>query len=80
MVTGKLPNKAVKLLPLGMGSVKAEDISKLSTLFGVSVDALVSNKEISQAETIFVRNFEKLDEADQKEVINLIRFKERLKS
>ena len=59
--------------------ITAEDISKLSTLFGVTADTLVNNKEISQPATMFARSFEKLDEADQEEIMNLIRFKEQMK-
>lgn len=63
----------------GNRKITAEDISKLSTLFGVSADILVNNKEISQPATMFARSFEKLDEADQEEIMNLIRFKEQMK-
>ena len=63
----------------GNRKITAEDISKLSALFGVNADTLVNNKEISQPAIMFARSFEKLDEADQEEIMNLIRFKEQMK-
>jgi transcriptional regulator with XRE-family HTH domain len=64
----------------GNRKILAEEISKLSTLFGVSADTLLNDKELSQPATIFARSFEKLDDHDQAEIMNLIRFKEQLKS
>lgn len=63
----------------GNRKITAEDISRLSNLFGVSADSLLNNNDISQPATIFARSFEKLDEVDQEEIMNLIRFKEQMK-
>lgn len=63
----------------GNRKITAEDLSKLSTLFGVSADTLLNHEEISQPITMFARSFEKLDEVDQEEIMNLIRFKEQMK-
>lgn len=47
----------------------------------MSADVLINNKEeLSQPTTIFARSFEKLDETDQAEIMNLIRFKEQMKA
>lgn len=60
--------------------ITAEDISKLSELFGVTADDLLNeNKVVSQPAAVFARSFEKLDENDQAEIMNLIKFKEQLK-
>lgn len=64
----------------GNRKILAEDISKLSTLFGVSVNAMLNENELSQPAVVFARSFEKLDESDQAEIINLIRFKEQMKA
>ena len=64
----------------GNRKVTAEEISKLSELFGVSADMLLNGIEISQPTTAFARSFEKLDERDQAEIMNLIRFKEQMKA
>ncbi len=64
----------------GKRKVFAEDVSKLCSLFGVSADVLLNEKEISQPATIFARSFERLDETDQAEIMNLIRFKEQMKA
>lgn len=63
----------------GNRKILAEDISKLCSLFGVSADTLVNDIEMSQPMTVFARSFENLDENDQAEIMNLIRFKEQMK-
>lgn len=64
----------------GKRRILAEDVAKLCELFGVSADSLLANKEVSEPATMFARSFEKLDEEDQAEIMNLIRFKEQLKA
>lgn len=64
----------------GKRKVLADEVAQLSILFGVSADSLLNNTEISQPATMFARSFEKLDESDQAEIMNLIRFKERIKA
>ena len=63
----------------GKRKITAEDISRLSELFGVTADALLNENKISQPSTVFARRFEKLDENDQAEIMNLIKFKEQMK-
>jgi transcriptional regulator with XRE-family HTH domain len=64
----------------GNRKILAEEVSKLCTLFGVSADAFINTTELSQPTTVFARSFENLDETDQAEIMNLIRFKEQLKA
>ena len=63
----------------GNRKILAEELSKLSVLFGISVDALLNENELSQPATVFARSFERLDESDQAEIMNLIRFKEQIR-
>lgn len=63
----------------GKRKITAEEIGKLSGLFGVSADTLLGNDLESKPTILFARSFEKLDEADQAEIMNLIRFKEKMK-
>lgn len=63
----------------GKRKITAEDVSKLSELFGVTADALLNENKMSQSATVFARSFEKLDENDQAEIMNLIKFKEQIK-
>ena len=63
----------------GKRKITAEDISRLSELLGVTADALLNENKISQPSTVFARSFEKLDENDQAEIMNLIKFKEQMK-
>ena len=64
----------------GNRKILAEEIPKLCKLFGVTSDVLFEEKELCQPTTVFARSFEKLDENDQAEIMNLIRFKEQMKS
>lgn len=63
----------------GKRKITAEDVLRLSELFGVTADALLNENKMSQPATVFARSFEKLDENDQAEIMNLIKFKERMK-
>jgi hypothetical protein len=56
----------------GNRKITADDLSKLSTLFGVSADELLNNEQMSQPATMFARSFEKLDEVHQEEILNLV--------
>lgn len=64
----------------GNRKVMAEDLEKLSILFGVSADYLLNDDEMSQPAVMFARSFESLDETDKAEIMNLIRFKEQIKA
>ena len=65
----------------GNRKILAEEVAKLCALFGVSADTLINNNtELSQPTTMFARSFENLDENDQAEIMNLIRFKEQMKA
>ena len=64
----------------GNRKVLADEIAKLSTLFGVSADSLLNDSQVQQPALFFARSFENLDERDQEEIMNLIRLKERIKA
>ena len=64
----------------GKRKILAEDITKLSVLFGLSPNDILGEYEISEPSTIFARSFDKLDENDQAEIMNLIRFKEQMRT
>lgn len=67
-------------IELGNRKVTAEEIAKLGILFGVSADALLYGEKIDIPSVAFARSFEQLDEYDQSEIMNLIRFKETRKA
>ena len=64
----------------GHRKISTEELQKLCRLFGVSSNMLLENTEMSQPAALFARSFERLDEIDQAEIINLIRFKEQMKA
>ncbi len=64
----------------GKRKATAEDIARLCDLFKVSADAILNKQSYEQPAIMFARSFEKLSEADQNEIMNLIRFKEQMKN
>ena len=64
----------------GNRKVSTDEVSKLSTLFGVSTDYLLKGQENNHPATMFARSFEKLSENDQAEIMNIIRFKEQIQA
>ncbi len=64
----------------GVRELKAEELEKLSKVFGVSTDYIFEgDKEITRSE-YFQRSFESLSPEDQEEIINAIKFKKRLRN
>ncbi len=64
----------------GNRKITVDDITNLCNIFGVSSDSLLDLSEPVKPTAVFARSFENLDETDQMEIINLIRFKEQMKS
>ncbi|MBQ0054953.1 MAG: helix-turn-helix transcriptional regulator [Synergistaceae bacterium] len=64
----------------GNRKLSADELAKLCELFGVSSDFLLSGVKTDESVAFFARSFEKLDENDQAEIMNLIRFKEQMKA
>ena len=60
----------------GKRKILAEDIPKLSELFGVSADSLINYTAIDRPAAELARRIELLDKRDQEEILNLIKFKE----
>lgn len=63
----------------GKRAIKACDIIRLCDFYGVSADYLLDRTRDSSIRTAFMIGFETLDEDDQEEIVNLIRFKQNLK-
>lgn len=64
----------------GNRKLSAEELAKLSELFGVSSDFLLSGANTEFPAAFFARSFEKLNENDKAEIMNLIHFKEQMKA
>lgn len=56
----------------GNRKIFADELSKLRTLFGVTKDSFLDSQRAT--------GFENLDEVDQAEIMNLFKFKERVKA
>ena len=64
----------------GNRNLNSEEVVKLVDLFGVSADYLLRGDEYYTPNIAFARSFENLDDNDKAEIMNLIRFKEQIKS
>ena len=61
-------------------SIKSDELYKFSKLYGITMEEIVSDeKEIDYNVQAFARGFESLSEKDQKEILNLIKFKNEYK-
>ena len=70
---------AVTQIESGNRKVSADELASLSTLFNVSADTLLHGTRVNGPAVLFARNFERLTEQDQAEIINLMQFKERIR-
>lgn len=59
--------------------VSAEELGKFSDLFQISSDELLNGHSTEMPVQMFARKFGSLDENDQKEILNMIEFKKKLK-
>ena len=59
--------------------VSADELGKLSELFQIPADELLNGRNTEMPVQMFARRFGALDEADQKEILNLIEFKRMMK-
>lgn len=66
-------------IELGNRKITAEEVAKLGILFGVSSDVLLYGTTVEAPSVAFARSFEQLDDNDQNEIMNLIRFKNEMK-
>lgn len=70
---------AIVEIESGRRSVKTEELKKFSQLFQISADELLDGKKTEMPNAVFVRSFSSLDEDDQQEILNIIKFKKMLK-
>ena len=63
----------------GNRRITVDEVIKLSKLYGLSTDSILLEKKENIPNAVFARGFEELDEQDQAEIINLIKFKQRSK-
>ncbi|MEG0620023.1 MAG: helix-turn-helix transcriptional regulator [Raoultibacter sp.] len=70
---------AVAEMEANKRKVSAEELGKLSDLFLIPADELLSGKKIDGPSQVFARNFESLGENDQQEILNLNEGKQAMK-
>ena len=75
-----LSRPTISAIEAGQRKVSADELSKFSKLYGLSVDELANGHPSETANTaMFARAFSELSEIDQKEIMNLINFKRKYK-
>ena len=70
---------AVVAIEAGTRKVSADELAKFSLLYQISADERMHGSTAEMPVQMFARGFEELDEADQREILNLIEFKKRMK-
>ena len=63
----------------GTRKVSADELEKLSKIYGRSMDELMNGKITEENVKMFARTFSELSEEDQEEIVNLIKFKKMYK-
>ena len=63
----------------GTRKVSAEELSKLSKIYGWTMEELIEGEKKEKNMPMFARAFSELSEEYQKEIINLIKFKKMYK-
>ena len=71
---------AIAEIESGKRNVSAKELDLFSKLFMISTDELLHGSNVDTPQKLFARTFEQLDEDDQKEILNLIEFKNHMKA
>lgn len=71
---------AVVQIENGHRNVSAEELKKISNVFGISADELLSGDKFDLSGMKFAKAFSELDKTDQREILNLIEFKKQMKA
>ncbi len=70
---------AIVEIEAGNRKVSVDELAKFSELFQIPVDELMNGRKTEMPVQMFARSFGELDETDQREILNLIEFKKRMK-
>lgn len=72
---------AIIRIEKGTRKITSEELLNFSKLYNISINELLNNnEELYYSNQAFARGFEKLSEQDKKEIINLIKLKNEIKS
>lgn len=74
-----LGRDAILRIENGTRKIDAEELAKFSELYKISIDEIVNSNAPIYTEKAFARGFEKLNEQDKKEVLDLIKLKNEYK-
>ena len=75
-----LGRDAIIRIENGTRKIDAEELSKFSELYKISIEEIINMDTTVYTENAFARGFEKLSEQDKKEILNLIKLKNEYKS
>lgn len=70
---------AIVELEAGKRKISTDELEKFSELYQIPVEELMHGRASEMPVQMFARSFGELDEADQREILNLIEFKKRMK-
>ena len=70
-----ISRSAVTQIELGNRKVNSDETTSFCKLYHLSADYLLDTENVDTNQAVFARNFNKLKEDDQEEILNLIAFK-----
>lgn len=70
---------AIVEIEAGKRKISTDELAKFSEVYQISVDELMNGRNIEMPVQMFARSFVELDETDQREILNLIEFKKKMK-
>ncbi len=76
----KVGRDAILRIEKGERKIDLQELLNFSKLYNISVDELITEKNSINNNVVFARGFNQLSEKDKKEIINLIEYKNILKS
>lgn len=71
---------AISLMESNQRRISADELEKLACIYGVSMEFIMGEKKESKDIIAFARAFNKLADQDKTEIMNLIEFKNQLRS
>ena len=71
---------AIIRIESGKRKIDAEELSRFSELYKISIDELLNFEKHEYTENAFARGLDKLNEKDKREILNLIKLKNEYKN
>lgn len=75
----KVHRTTITAIETGSRKVTADELKQFAEIYGVTLDELVYDQDITKETKMFARTFSSLSDIDKEEIMNLIEFKKKIK-